>query len=180
MSKIMLIRHAEKPYDSVQGVAADGSENKEELIVQGWQRAGALVRFFDPNSVPITAGLAVPDKLYASDPNSNSKSLRPEHTVLALAAMMSQKIDLKYGKGDEKKLAEELVTLSGTTLVAWQHEDIPDIVNHITGNKTTCPQSWPDDRFDIVWVLDGSGNDWSFSQVPQMLLAGDSETPIPF
>jgi hypothetical protein len=37
---------------------------------------------------------------------------------------------------------------------------------------------WPDERFDIVWVLDRDGERWKFSQLPQMLLAGDSEKPI--
>lgn len=43
-TKIMLIRHAEKPRDdgSVRGVAADGRQDPEELVVRGWQRSGAL------------------------------------------------------------------------------------------------------------------------------------------
>jgi hypothetical protein len=40
------------------------------------------------------------------------------------------------------------------------------------------PHKWPDDRFDIVWVLDEAGTDWAFSQIPQMLLSGDSPKPI--
>ena len=39
-TKIMVIRHAEKPEGAVQGVDADGNDGKEFLIVQGWQRAG--------------------------------------------------------------------------------------------------------------------------------------------
>jgi hypothetical protein len=44
---------------------------------------------------------------------------------------------------------------------------------------TRCPQKWPDTRFDLVWVLDRqpSGH-WTFAQVPQMLLSGDSAMPI--
>jgi hypothetical protein len=32
--------------------------------------------------------------------------------------------------------------------------------------------------FDVVFVFTRSGNGWTFTQVPQDLLAGDSTTPI--
>ena len=45
---------------------------------------------------------------------------------------------------------------------------------------TGCPRHWPDDRFDVVWVLDqaGDGAPWTFAQVPQRLLAGDRARAI--
>ena len=46
-SKIMVIRHAEKPDGSV-GVMPDGSADPEALTPTGWQRAGALVGLFAP------------------------------------------------------------------------------------------------------------------------------------
>jgi hypothetical protein len=30
----------------------------------------------------------------------------------------------------------------------------------------------------VIWVLTGTGTGWKFSQVPQMLLAGDRPTTI--
>lgn len=68
----------------------------------------------------------------------------------------------------------------GVALIAWQHEDIPHMANHILGNKTTAPQNWPGDRFDLIWVfdLDDKSKTYSFKQVPQCLLAGDSDKPI--
>jgi hypothetical protein len=47
------------------------------------------------------------------------------------------------------------------------------IANAILGNKTSSPQYWPLDRFDLVWVFDRRGDTWTFTQVPQLLLAGD-------
>ena len=49
-SKIMIIRHAEKPDDAgtVFGVTIEGHQDPEELTVRGWQRAGALATFFAP------------------------------------------------------------------------------------------------------------------------------------
>ena len=66
-NKIMLIRHAERPSadKSVRGVTQEGVKNKEELTVRGWQRAGALVRFFAPvDNRFVHSALARPDILY--------------------------------------------------------------------------------------------------------------------
>jgi hypothetical protein len=41
-SKIMVIRHAEKPDDAgtISGIDVNGNQDREELTVRGWQRAG--------------------------------------------------------------------------------------------------------------------------------------------
>jgi hypothetical protein len=74
-TKIMVIRHAEKPDDTHQGVTAHGDQDKESLIVRGWQRAGALAALFDPTNGPLqNANLAVPKTIYASDPQKASEA----------------------------------------------------------------------------------------------------------
>jgi hypothetical protein len=41
------------------------------------------------------------------------------------------------------------------------------------------PSPWPGDRFDVVWRFTASGSDgWTFDQVCQQVLAGDSAKPI--
>jgi hypothetical protein len=203
-TKIMLIRHAERPSDDgkVKGVTADGEQDPKELVVRGWQRSGALVRLFAPrNGKFVDSRLAQPKTIFAAaagdeDGKSDkpgksdkqgkddepSKSLRPQHTVLALADALNLSLDLRFPKGKEPDLAEAAVKADGPVLIAWQHEAIPDIVNMIVGNKTTCPQKWHGSRYDLVWVLDRrtSGPGWDFAQVPQVLLAGDSEKEIAF
>jgi hypothetical protein len=182
-SKIMIIRHGEKPDDGgeVKGVSANGDPDPEELAVRGWQRAGALVRLFTPpGGNPVDQRLAAPGDIFASAVGKHSKSLRPQHTVLELATVLNLTLALGHAKGDEAALAADAIAADGPVLIAWEHEAIPDIANRILGNTTVCPQKWPDARFDLVWVLDrqpASGG-WSFAQVPQLLLAGDTAQPI--
>jgi len=69
----------------------------------------------------------------------------------------------------------------GGVLICWVHENIPRIVREIPTNLATpVPAVWPDDgqgngRFDLVWAFeyDRAASTYRFSQVPQMLLAGD-------
>ncbi|MGD0010607.1 MAG: hypothetical protein ABSE93_18945 [Terriglobia bacterium] len=183
-SKIMLIRHAEKPSDdgSIVGVSQNGSTDPEELIVRGWQRSAALVRFFKPIAGPFSnAALATPDVIFASAVAKHSNSLRPQHTVLALAEFLGQQIDLSHTKGEEIALVADAMARSGNVLVAWEHEVIPAIAGQIAGTSMMYPQQWPGERFDLVWVFDRTpgAQNWTFTQVPQMLLSGDVSDLIP-
>jgi hypothetical protein len=80
-------------------------------------------------------------------------------------------------KADLQPLIDDVTTRDGTVLVAWEPQLIPSIVE-LLPNAPKVPQHWPGDRFDIVWVLDRAGAGWSFSQILQLLLAGDSSSPI--
>jgi hypothetical protein len=182
-TKIMLIRHAEKPTDdgAFVGVSAAGSQDSHELIVRGWQRSGALVRFFAPlDGNFVDARLAQPRTIFASGVAKHSTSLRPQHTVLELATVLKLHLTLSDPKGDEAALVADAIAANGPVLIAWEHEAIPTIANAILGNSKTCPQKWPGSRCDLVWVLDrpSTSGPWSFAQVPQMLLSDDSEQPI--
>lgn len=178
--KIMLLRHGEKPdpADSVHGVDVTGQHNKNDLAPKGWQRSGALVRYFNPLNVPFShPALARPTAIFAASPEGHVKSLRSQNTVQALADSLQVRLHLKHSKGEEKALVEDVLTRNGVVLVAWEHNAIIGIANLILGNDRVCPQKWPDSRFDMVWVLDrlAETGKWVFTQVPQRLLPGDSE-----
>jgi hypothetical protein len=180
---IMVIRHAEKPLEdgSKTGIQEDGSSDPESLIVQGWQRAGALAHFFGgqlPNA------LGAPSAIFASGIAPHSKSRRPQQTILPLCAKLKADgraplIDVSHSKGDETAMLADVMKQQGTVLISWQHEAIPDIANAILRSSTASPQKWPGSRFDLVWVFEAqAGGGWRFSQVPQLLLAGDLDRPI--
>jgi hypothetical protein len=177
-TRIMLIRHAEKPDDKDGGVDQKGEPDKHDLIVRGWQRAGALVQFFanprDPNS-PIKR----PATIFATEPNSGSESNRPLHTVTPLAKFLNLNIDSRIAEGSEDALVQAAVAANGVVLIAWHHEKIPAIANLVLQNKS-APQKWPGDRFDVVWIFtrEAPTAPWKFAQAPQLLLAGDSPNVI--
>jgi len=178
-TKIMIIRHAERPSDdeSTVGVTAEGKQEAEELTVRGWQRAGALIRFFAPAGGHFAdPHLATPDIIFASKVQHHSPSYRPQHTVQPLADFLHKTVVLTHAKSEEKALVDDALAADGTVLISWEHEAIPQIGNMIIGNNTTCPQTWHGSRFDLVWVFDRlNGSDrWTFAQVPQLLLPGDS------
>ena len=182
-TKIMLIRHAEKPEGTAIGVDIDGNGGKEFLIVRGWQRAGALARFFAPTAAQFQhPGIDQPQFLFASGPVSKkdketgtgSKSFRPEQTITPLSELVGVTIDLSFAEGQETEVAEAAVASDGVALIAWQHEEIPAIADAILGKSGGVPAKWPGTRFDLVWVFDLQPDGlYSFSQVPQMLLPGD-------
>jgi hypothetical protein len=129
--------------------------------------------------------LARPEFIFASaaadDPRlGNSKSRRPGETVTPLARLIGRDVDLTFSKGQEKAVAKAAQACSGPVLIAWQHENINAIAHSILGSPEIAPQIWPDDRFDLIFVftLDPLDGTYSFAQVPQQLLAGDSAVPL--
>lgn len=179
-TKIMLIRHAEKPTDHTKGVSPDGGVDADDLSVLGWQRAGALIGLFDPPAGKgCRTGLAVPHHLFAAGVGKHSSSLRPEHTLAPLSAKLVIETDTQYLKGDERKAASAAVEVGGVVLIAWEHNNIPALAEAIFPGGP-FPAVWPDPRFDVVWVFDrtDTGPGWVFSQVPQLLLAGDRSSVI--
>jgi len=177
----MIIRHAEKPSKDglVHGVTHIGEHDRHALSVRGWQRAGALVRFFAPLVPrPGDSPIATPRTIFASAATAQSPSLRSLHTVELLAAALGVPVRATFPEGAERALAAEVRASQGPALVAWHHKTIPALARFIAGDDLGCPDSWPDDRFDVVWVLDEDPSGWHFSQVAQRLLPHDPEGTI--
>jgi broad specificity phosphatase PhoE len=179
MHKIMIIRHAEKHQHGVhdRGVTADGRPSHHELTVRGWQRAAALVNLFAPrNPLPAGSAIQTPRSIFASDATRQSPSLRAMHTAGPLAEALGLPINHHYAEEQEAALAAALAASASPVLVVWHHGHITRLVQEIAGPQIGCPALWPEDRFDMVWILErqvAHGSPWSFSQVAQCLLPGD-------
>jgi hypothetical protein len=171
---VMIIRHAEKPHPSgnERGIKPDGEVDRYSLTVNGWVRAGALVGLFAPSRGEPLAGLHRPDTVYGPA-CEEGHSKRSVETVMPLAARLGLDVITRYAAGEEEQLARELTSRPGATVVAWKHESIHKIVEHLGDVIPAPPAHWPADRYDVVWTFTRDGNCWRFAQVPQMLLPGD-------
>jgi hypothetical protein len=190
-SKIMIIRHAEKPPKPPNkkgpwDVVSDGqSGSGKSLIVQGWQRAGALNAFFAPyKASPANSAIATPDYIYAATPADESQ--RPWETVTPLAAWLKYEENTPQFNtsfaigGGESQMVQSVLGLSGTVLICWEHDNImPNIMQAIDKavpitNYASIPNPWPG-VFYLVWVLDLHGTTYKWSSQNQNLIAGDAQ-----
>lgn len=191
--RIFIIRHGEKPPDPPTpgppfGIDVNGNPNAHSLIPRGWQRSGGLAVLFDPAVDPLRPGLVGPDHLFspsASD-QANTVARRTYQTILAVSDRTAIPIDSPYAEGAEQALVQALIGgYSGNILICWEHHHIPALATAIpTIPTTTIPQVWPADRFDLIWsftsfTTTSDRTQYKFSQIPQLLLDGDSDQPIP-
>jgi hypothetical protein len=199
-STVMIIRHAEKPPEPPAspppfGVTPDGRQDDHSLSVRGWQRAGALATFFAPfQSAP--PQVRTPQFIYAVKVDSDddnphdaagarigTKGKRAQQTVTPIADKLGPLVTLNFtfDKGDEAAMITSVLACPGVVLICWVHENIPRIASQIPANPATpFPVTWPIDtrgyaRFDVVWRFEfgPAAGTYRFSQISQMLLAGD-------
>jgi hypothetical protein len=94
---------------------------------------------------------------------------RTYQTIQALSDCLGLAIVSAYAEGDEPQLAATVVSqYSGVVLICWEHDHIPSV--------------WPGDRFDVIWTFTlapGTPARYTFIQIPQQLLSGDTDTVIP-
>ena len=192
--QVIVIRHAEKPTARPKrhGVREDGTSDKELLTVRGWQHAGSLAAVFAAAGTPAAEpGLGRPDHIFAAGVGKKrvkaadgktrtvgSHSRRPLETVTPMAARLGLGPVTTHSKGEEAALVKDALSRPGTVLICWQHEDIPAIGNLIMGDTKTVPQSWPEDRYDLIWVFARKGRGWSFRQFFHPRL-GTGTAPVP-
>lgn len=199
---IYIIRHGEKPPDPPVapagptppasgppfGVDLDGNQNPHSLVPRGWQRSGALTVLFDPTVGAPPAGLQTPGSLFSPSYGGESDHA-PEHrthqTIQGLAGRLGLAINTPCQEGQESALAASVVSgSSGVVLICWEHDHIPALAcafPAVTG--TVIPSAWPGDRFDVVWTFTLAPGShppqYVFGQIPQQLLANDTDTVIP-
>jgi hypothetical protein len=197
---IYIIRHGEKPADPPAlepgqaapapappfGVDFEGNQDQHSLLPRGWQRSGALAGLFDPASGAPQAGLQVPAALLSPSHGDPAKTTvhRTYQTIQGLSERLGIQIASDFAEGQEPQLAASVVsTYSGVVLICWEHRRIPAIASSLpTVLGTVIPQRWSGDRFDVIWtftLVPGSAPaQYTFGQIPQQLLSGDTDTII--
>jgi hypothetical protein len=183
---IYIIRHGEKPQDAEpkhpeahSGVDFRGRQNEHSLLPRGWQRSGALAALFDRSR-----GLRLPGTLISPSYGHGSKTAdhRTHQTIRGLSDRIGVEITSDFAKGQEQQLAAALLDSGpGAVLICWEHGHIPALASAlplVVG--TVVPKAWPDDRYDVIWTFTLTGDaQYTFGQVPQLLLSGDTDTVIP-
>ena len=174
----MVIRHGEKPDGSSEGIDAQGKPDDSSLTAVGWQRADRLADLFDPASGQLRPGLARPAAIYAAGANDAGEGQRTRETVAPLAARLGITVNTDFGKGDEKKLVEQVTTEPGPTLISWQHEGLPDIAKAFP-NVTPGAAGGLAGR-DLRRDLDlhQDRRRVAFAQLPELLLPQDQDSVI--
>ena len=180
MSKcIMLIRHAEKPSQGHAGFDDHGNSNEKALSAAGWRRAGALVPYFVCLADHVqTRPVCRPGHIFAARSTDMHPSTRPRDTVRPLADLLGISVDERWSDEDPlEKFSETLRNFEVPVLVCWRHDHLPALARAILRGGGV-PETWPADRFDVIWSIRRTVDGWMFLQVPQLLLAGDSSDAI--
>lgn len=186
---IYIIRHGEKPAEPApkraahRGVDFHGNQNEHSLLPRGWQRSGALAALFDPSRGPLRAGLQVPRMLVSPSYGDSGKTAqhRTHQTIKGISERLGIAIATDFVKGHEPQLAAALAKSGpGAVLVCWDHAHIPALASALPlVCGTVIPKEWPDDRYDVIWTFTlAAADEYSFGQVPQLLLSGDTDTVI--
>jgi len=197
---IYVIRHGEKPADPSPvaagqpepapaapfGIDFQGVVNAHSLLPRGWQRSGALTDLFDPATGLLQAGLQTPATLLSPSYGDLAKTTghRTYQTIQGLSDRLGIAIASDFAEGQEPQLGANVAsTGSGVVLICWEHDHIPALATALpTVSGTAIPQSWPGDRFDIIWMFTlvpgATPAQYTFDQIPQQLLSGDTNTVI--
>jgi hypothetical protein len=197
---IYIIRHGEKPAElppagpgqpapaptAPFGVDYQGNQNEHSLLPRGWQRSGALAALFGPALGVPQAGLRVPTALLSPSYGGPASTIvhRTYQTIQGLSDRLNLQIASDFIEGQESQLAASVVSAySGVVLICWEHRHIPEIASSLpTVPGTVIPEKWSGDRFDVIWtftLVPGSAPaQYTFGQIPQQLLSGDTGTII--
>ncbi len=84
-------------------------------------------------------------------------------------------------RGKEEDLVRQAIACDGPVLISWQREQIPQLAKLLLAgslDEANRPASWPTHRFDVTWIFDLQSGVYRFSQLPQQLLGGDTDSPI--
>lgn len=179
---VMFIRHGEKPGDvgPPHGINHDGEHDPHSLSVRGWTRAGALTGLFAYAPTASHPHIVVPERVVATKSTSDYRSRREVDTAAPLARRLGISIDEAFGHSHVKALSRSILDDPRPTLVVWHHGTMSDLLAHFpVGNTQDVPEQWPDDRFDLIWVLvrEPESGEYRFLSVEQALLDGDATPP---
>jgi hypothetical protein len=132
--KVVIIRHGEKPVEG------------DNLSCQGLNRALEL-------SEVLHKKIGVPAYTYVPAPSLGKSTARARmyQTIVPFAAKYNLTINTDYDVKDAKGIAQTVLDKSGTVLLVWEHNMIPEIVRKLGVKDTNL--AWSDNDFDSMWIV---------------------------
>jgi hypothetical protein len=193
-NQVLIIRHGEKVGDSQKH-----DDGGNDLSIRGSARATALPSLFVPatsqwacefdfvppsfagsyENIPIKGvrpRFLTPDAIFATQQSKHSK--RPIETVTPLAVALNLHINDRFADKDAdiKEMTDAILNehafVGKVVLICWHHGKIPAIAKALGVSK---PPKWPGKIFDRVWQITFPKGKAALTDLPQMLMFGDSK-----
>jgi hypothetical protein len=134
-SRILLMRHADKPDDP----------EDSDLSEAGIKRAEHLVTY-----IPQTFGK--PDYIIATAHSKHSN--RPTETVQPLANALGMEVQDDIRDSDFQELVNEIFSDPAyhgkMVVISWHHGNLPAIAAMLGAPVGNYPDPWPDDTYNII------------------------------
>jgi len=113
----------------------------------------------------------------ATHASDEAKSRREVDTARPTADRLGTTLEDSHSHGEEKEVAAEVLQTPDSTLIVWHHGTIARLVGEFpVSNAADVPSHWPQERFDLIWVLTREPGDqlsYRFAVVSQGLLVDD-------
>lgn len=179
--QVLFVRHGEKPGDdgAPHGINHAGEHDPHSLSVRGWMRAGALAGLMAHLPLTTHPNAGRPERVIATQPSEAAKSRRELDTAEPIAQRLDIDVEGGLGHGQEEQVRKQILTDPRPTLVVWHHGTLAHLVRGFPmTNPDDVPHHWPEDRFDLIWLLERRPEDvgYTFSTVNQRLLDGDVDS----
>lgn len=149
-STLLIMRHCEK-----YGQYVFDEDGNEHCSYVGYTRAQYISTLFGDEP---EARWPAPAHLFALTPDRGGRwnfreweTLHPLSMKLGINLDVSGRIDLADGYFDLLRAGSLCGSL---TVVSWKHEYIPELAIALgCGPDNGCPSVYPEDNFDVVWIL---------------------------
>jgi hypothetical protein len=106
--------------------------------------------------------------------------MRPLQTLQPLQLRTGLPLNTRYDfEAQEAEVGRWLAQRLDVTLVCGEHSALVAVCQALGKVSPKLPKAWDSKRFDVVWIFESDdGVSWKFSQVPELLLAGDRVSGI--
>lgn len=153
-TKIIVLRHAEKPIDP----------HDQRLAHRGYKRAEYLADYIPKN-------FGRPDYIFATEPTKSS--FRPFLTVQPLwdavkDSMMDVSVDDEAALHLGAKLRAGDLNTGKNVVVCWHHGKIPELLKGLGASKHDYPAIWPENDFSTIYVVTFEKDETVLSKYQQL------------